>query len=455
MVFVDVDRDGVNAFIDWPKFDFANWRTTTAANFSPDYNGNAIFLKQHIPAWLISDARLNWENPFAFYDFDNDGCTEMAIRLLDVAKHPKPEVPGGSSYSGSDNEAFNTFDLDNDSQKGNEFDYDLTLRFFSNNENGGEKLNYPQFRDPHPKMKAPQWVLDANLFRFDNWRRIDEFCYVTHDKCFDEMYRPKWGGCWLAFDEDDDDHRWERVELYYPTNDPYSTKRWRSGVKREEASLGGHPQADNLGDRGEWDADNSGRGKLYVGKWDGKLHLFGAESGAWTVDYDRKYWGAGPVVTGDSSKDNATKVEELVQYKDTNNDGYFDQITFDYDGDRTIDLSVNLDDGKSALHDPAQLKWRGLHELYVKISNQSFEDALKLYRAAWKKNLTDKEIDDLALASSTGEKYDHGYWLKEKLFRIVDRRLSGDKSKQDRLRKCYFSGDYAGVVKVIDELEEN
>jgi len=31
------------------------------------------------------------------------------------------------------------------------------------------------------------------------------------------------------------------------------------------ARLGGHPQADSLGDRGEFDEDNSGGGKLYVG----------------------------------------------------------------------------------------------------------------------------------------------------------------------------------------------
>jgi hypothetical protein len=461
MVFVDIDHDGVNAYVDWDKFDFANWRTTGAGNFSPDYNGNAIFLKQHLPPWLLSDARFNWENPFAFYDFDGDGCTEMAIRLLDVARHPNPEVAGGSSYSGTDNEAFNTFDLDNDSQKGNEFDYDMTLRFFSNSENHGQTLDYSQFHDRHPKMKAPAWVLDAGLFRFDNWRRIEEFCYVTHERCFDELYKPKWGSCWLVFDEDDDDHRWERVELYYPTKDPYSVKRWRSGVKRDEAGLGGHPQADSLGDRGEWDNDNSGQGQLYIGRWDQKIHLYGAESGAWTVDYGGKYWGAGPVVTGGSSAENAPKVQEIVQYADTDNNGFFDHITFDYDGDRTVDLAIDLLSYKTAdnphpdvadLHNPAKLKWPGLHELYGQISARSFDDALKLYRALWKKNLTDKELDDLALASSTAEKYDHGYWLKEKIFRIADSRLSADTARRDQLRKAYFLGDIDAMVRCIDEL---
>jgi len=96
-----------------------------------------------------------------------------------------------------------------------------------------------------------------------------------------------------VFDEDDDDHRWERVEMYYPMHgfggpkeiDLYSTKRWlRSNYAGEDMvapserpGISGHPQADSLGDRGEFDEDNSGGGKLYVGVFDRKLHLAGAE----------------------------------------------------------------------------------------------------------------------------------------------------------------------------------
>jgi len=287
---------------------------------------------------------------------------------------------------------------------------------------------------------------------------------VTHDHCFDEMYKVKWGSCWFVFDEDDDDHRWERVELYYPGGDVHSTHRWRKEADRTKHAISGHPQADILGDRGEWDEDNSGRGKLYVGRWDQKLHLFGAERGAWLVDYGGKYWGAGPVVVGGSSKEDAPKVEEVVQYKDTDGNGFFDLITFDYDGDRSVDLTISLLDLKSdsnphpdvvELFNPADLKWQGLHELYGKISAQSFDDALKLYRAAWKKNLTDKELDDLAIAASTAEKYDHGYWLKEKIFRKVDARLAdaSDKSKRDALWRAYFLGDVPAVVRIIEDLQ--
>ena len=44
-----------------------------------------------------------------------------------------------------------------------------------------------------------------------------------------------------------------------------------------------------------------------------------------------------------------------------------------------------------------------------------------VYRAAWRRGLTTPEIDKLASASAIGERYDHGYWLKEKIFREIRR----------------------------------
>jgi len=107
------------------------------------------------------------------------------------------------------------------------------------------------------------------------------------------------------------------------------------------------------------------------------------------------------------------------------------------------------------LYNPAELKYQGLHDLFCKMSKLDFQEGLKVYRAAWKKGITTKEIDDLAFASSIGEQYDHGYWLKEKIFRIVDQQLSkaGDKSKRDALRRAYFTHDLDGAIAVIDSLD--
>ena len=466
MVFLDTDHDGVLGYIDWNTFEFnrANWRVppTTfpwrpqpAPDFSPDYNGNSIFLKQHLPAWVSSDPRYNWENPFAFYDFDDDGCTEMSVRLLDTTHKDGDK----ETYSGFSSDAYCSMDLPNESTRNNEMAYDFTIRFFSAADGSkGDRIDYHNYHNKHPGLKAPRWVLDGHYFRYDNWRRIDEFLHVPHEKCFDEMWHTTWGSCWMTFDEDGDNHRWEREELYYPTDDVYSTARWN---KDHKGGLDGHPQSDSLGDRGEWDEDNSGKGQLYIGAWDQKLHLFGAEKGAWTVDEHAQYWGSSPVV-GTSSPLVAPKVGEVVQYRDTDNNGYFDEITYDYDGDRKVDLKINLLDYATKenphpdvqpLYNPGKLKWQGMHELYNKMAFDSYEEALALYRAIWKKGLNTTEMDDLCYAASQGERYDHGYWLKEKIFRALDQRLASDKATQSELRRCYFTHDLAGVTKIIDALD--
>ena len=71
------------------------------------------------------------------------------------------------------------------------------------------------------------------------------------------------------------------------------------------------------------------------------------------------------------------------------------------------------------LIDTHKERWQGLNALFGKIANQSFQEALMVYRAAWRRGLTTPEIDKLAFASAIGERYDHGYWLKEKIFREI------------------------------------
>ena len=299
MLFLDVEKDGVLGWQDWRKFDFgeSNWAHDEPANWKPDYHGDGLFLKIHRPPQALPDPRLNWENPFAFYDTDGDGLTEMAMRWLDPMT---PVDKGLSPLSGVLNEAFLTFDLDNDSGKGNEIDYDMTLRG-----TGGPGVPYRSMAQSYPALRGnPKF---DRCFQWGNWRQVDQLFFMPHDKSYDAFFGAGWKTTYFVYDEDDDDHRWERVEMYYPMHgfggpeeiDPWTTKRWRNGNyaqlemadEGQKPGLGGHPQADSLGDRGEFDRDNSGGGQLYVGVFDRKLHLAGAEWGAWTVDRRAEFHG--------------------------------------------------------------------------------------------------------------------------------------------------------------------
>ena len=401
-----------------------------------------------------------------FFDFDKDGASEMAIRWLDPVPPLDKDV---TNLSGVLNEAFATFDVDNDSTKGNETDYDMSLRGA-----GGPGIPYRQFVHKYPALKGnPKF---DQCFQWNNWRQIDELMYMPHEKSFDSFFIARWGSMYFVFDEDDDDHRWERVEMYYPMHgfggpkeiDLYSTKKWRRSNYAELAMVGpnerpgisGHPQADSLGDRGEFDEDNSGGGKLYVGVFDRKLHLAGAEWGAWTVDKNGEFHGGNKTP---SPRPIAPRVEEVVKYTDTDNNGFLDVVEYDYDGDRTIDFRVSLLDYRSAsnphpdvvpLFDIHKEGWKGLNEFFTQISNQSFQEALTVYRAAWRRGLTTPEIDKLAFASAIGERYDHGYWLKEKIFREIRARLRETKQNhlENELIRLYYTGQFDAYARLISQV---
>ena len=477
MVFIDVEKDGVLGWLDWTKFDFGNdnWGYTGTSDWLPDYNGNSIFLKVHRPPQSLPDPRLNWENPFAFFDYDGDGVSEMAMRWLD----PVPALDKDQTrLSGVLGEAFVTFDLDNDSTKGNETDYDMSLRGV-----GGPGIPYKTMVHKYPALKGnPRF---NECFQWNNWRQIDELMYMPHEKSYDAFFTAGWKTLYFVFDEDDDDHRWERVEMYYPMHgfggpkdiDLYSTKRWRRSNYAEQAmvaegekpGLDGHPQSDSLGDRGEFDEDNSGGGNLYVGVFDRKLHLAGAEWGAWTVDKNGEFHGG---VKTPSPKPLAQRVEEVVKYTDTDNNGFLDTVEYDYDGDRTIDFKFSLLDFKTssqphpdvvALIDTHKEGWKGLNALFTSVANQSFQEALSVYQAAWRRGLTTPEMDKLANAGAIGERYDHGYWLKEKVFRQIRGRLQQVKQTEPRkavaldklekdLARLYYTGQFAEYAKRIAEV---
>jgi hypothetical protein len=482
MLFLDVEQDGVLGWQDWATFNFgdSNWDYTGTTDWLPDYNGDAIFLKIHRPPQALPDPRLNWENPFAFYDVDKDGLTEMGMRWLD------PQMPvkdGLAPLAGVLNEAFVTFDLDNDSSKGNEIDYDMAMRGA-----GGPGVPYTSMTQKYPALKGNR-KFDA-CFQWGNWRQIDELAFMPHEKSYDAFFTAGWTTTYFVFDEDDDDHRWERVEINYPIHgfggpeemDPWSTWKWQNekgnyarlhpAPEGAKPGLGGHPQADSLGDRGEFDRDNSGKGRLYVGVFDRKLHLAGAEWGAWAVDAKGEYHGGWKTP---SPRPLAPKVEEVVRYTDTDGNGFLDTVEFDYDGDRAIDLKVSLLDYRTAggpapdvvpVLDTRALGWKGLHEQFTAAANQSWQEALDVYRAAWRRGLTTPEMDKLANAGSVAERYHHAYWLKERALRLMRARIGEvrasaparaaalDALDKDLVR-LYYTGQFPAYVKRIADVPGN
>ena len=77
-----------------------------------------------------------------------------------------------------------------------------------------------------------------------------------------------------------------------------------------------------------------------------------------------------------------------------------------------------------------------------------------VYRAAWRRGLTTPEIDKLASAGAIGERYDHGYWLKEKIFREICARLRDNHQEQleKDLTRLYYTGQFAAYARLISQV---
>ena len=455
MLFLDVEKDGVLGWQDWRKFDFgeSNWAHDEPANWKPDYHGDALFLKIHRPPQALPDPRLNWENPFAFYDTDGDGLTEMAMRWLDPMT---PVDKGLSPLSGVLNEAFLTFDLDNDSGKGNEIDYDMSLRGI-----GGPGVPYRSMGQSYPALRGnPKF---DRCFQWGNWRQVDQLFFMPHDKSYDAFFGAGWKTIVLRL------RRGRRRPPLGARRDvlPHARLRRPRGRRHLEHEALAQRQLRAAGDGGrgaEAGPQRAPPGRLAgrprrvrprqlgrraalrrrlrpqdpprrrgVGGVDGGPH--GEFHGGWKAPGNRP---------------SAPKVEEVVRYDDKDGNGFLDTVAYDYDGDRTFDLTVSLLDYATpadphpdvvALVDTHREGWAGLHATFDRVARSSWLEALDVYNAAWRRGLTTPEIDALSVPSSLGERHANAYWLKEGVFRLDPeahrpraRRLSGPGRGADRPR---------------------
>ena len=374
MWVVDTDKDDVFNYIDWNTFTLRCWIHNGLSDFYEDYNGKSTFMKIHSTTERVNDVRMNWENPFLFYDPDNDGLTEMAIRFCDSPKIVKENGQANSVLSGDIDWVSVSMDTDNDNAPGNEFDFDMTIHFT------GPGFNYENQKHINKNLRG---LPEADTFFLDaRWRKLPELLYPDHDAAWDLTFKEgKWDKVWFTYDEDDDCNRWERVELYQP-RDPFK-------VGKNQGGIDNNGQADPAGDRGEWDEDNSGHGQLYVSPIDGKIHLYGAEWGCWRIDQNARYYqGMGGIYDGYGPKRIETEptVFPTVKYTDTDNNGFFDLMEFDLDGDKVFEQRLSMKelglDDRCQVINTASMKYEDFVDLESKVSDTMWKNAEKAVEVA-------------------------------------------------------------------------
>lgn len=447
MIVVDCDCDGVFNYVDWTDYRLKCWEHSGVARFLEDYLGQSLFLKMHTSTANIRDVRFNWENPFLFYDPDGDGLCEKAIRLCDSPRiYPAQEegftLPEDGrlladatrrvEFKESIDWASIAQDLDNDSAPGNEFDFDMTIHF----QGGGF-----EYRDQVHSFPSLRGLPAADhLFYDPRWRQITELVYPDHEAAWDLIFhRGRWGKCWFVFDEDDDCNRWERVELYEP-RDPF-----KIGVR--EGGLDHHPQSDCSGDRGEWDSDNSGGGKLYIGRFDGRIHLYGAEWGCWRIDQDAQFY------QGWSRSREQPSVFATVKYTDTDGNGFLDLLEYDLDGDQAFERVVSLPalglDDRCDVIETASLDYDEFRRIYRDVAETLWTRGQVAVAAAEESGLDMGHYSFLMTPGSLRERYHFGYWLAHyvhnDLAELAVRR--GDPEWAWEIDRARFGGDWLAAAR--------
>jgi len=446
---IDEDHDQIFNYIDWSNFKFEGWEHAGRCHFFEDYMGQGTMLKAHTSTFNIRDLRYNWENPFLFYDQDKDGLTEVTIRLTDSPEMDNTAKPlptegiitdemRSFNFDGIISTAYLSFDLDNDNGPLNEFDFDLSLRF------SGKGFDYS---DQVHTFYSMVGLSGSEKYFFDpRWREMTELIYAGHESAYDLIFqRGQWENCWFTYDEDDDCQRWERVEFYRP-QDPF-----KSGVYN--GGLDNHAQADVSGDRGEWDLDFSGKGQLYIGPFDGRIHLFGAEWGCWRIDQNASFFQGwqgwrGPNI---QPEDNVTIEPEIfptIKYTDENNNGFIDHLHYDLDGDKEFEKIVSLEDigipDSAPLINTGNMEYADLKKLYSEMAEDQWENAMKAVKVANGEGLNTAWYTCLMHPRCLRDKYHFGYWLNYYIYRDLKQmgKLKKDEKFLKKLDKVYYGRDW-------------
>ena len=440
MIMRDLDKDNIFNYINWNDFSLRCWDKNGVCDFYEDYSGQTMFMKIHTSTYDIKDLRLNWENPFLFYDEDGDGLTEMAIRFVDSPKIKDRSKPSNSyvnrQLEGRIDWVSMAVDLDNDNGPGNEFDFDFTIGF------QGKGFDYT---DQVHKVNNLRGMPEADKFFMDpRYRQLTEFLYPDHKSAKEMIFkRGEWSRVNFVYDEDDDCGRWERVEFYDPL-DPFKIG-WKNG------GIDNNKQSDAAGDRGEWDMDNSGKGKLYVGKFDGRLHLYGAEWGCWRIDQNANYYqGWDRMWMG---MDRQPGKFGTVKYTDKDDNGFFDYIEYDLDGDKKFEMTIDLKalglDERCELIDISIFKYKDYTSMMKKMSKSMWKNAMTAVQVAHKYNVQTLWYAKLMQALSVRQQYNNGYWLQFYIYKDLEHTFmqKGDQEKLKQLTVAYYSGNWKSMLK--------
>ena len=246
-----------------------------------DFNGDEMFVYAFFYNYEQDRFFPGFENPFAFYDLDNDSCSEEVVRF------------GGEDLSA--NTLRYSMDIDNDSHGENRHDYDFSISAIGPVGYPAEKCMTLSLRgrETGPVLR---WELVRQVAKSGNWAQAH-----------------------LTWDENDNN-----IE---PVEGRQHHERWEGVInyRNEYFPQVGGPSGGPYNKRNEVDTDGCTL-QFYYSPVDHRLHLFGAEVGWIHVDYDY---------------DN--RADMLICMEDADKNGFFDTWSFDVNADSIFERTYTSD----------------------------------------------------------------------------------------------------------------
>ena len=253
------------------------WRT--------HFSGDELFYQFRLTAddteWLNV-----FEDPFAFYDFDGDGCSEQVVRIC-----AKGDAVENLRYS---------IDADDDARGERTHDYDFSVT----------ALPPEEGLSPAPALTETYTIRGIETHPVLRWDATPEFARNA-----------KWGKAMFIWDEinsnTDED----------PDRDPH--ERWE-GLLNHASKHGDFPQVggppcSEFNKRVEVAENPVSPLSLYYSEEDRRFHLLGAQYGYLDVDYN---------LDG--------QIDAAYTWEDTDADGVFDARKADVDADGAVDFEQIL-----------------------------------------------------------------------------------------------------------------
>ena len=431
---IDYDEDGNFQPIDWRGLATQGAQRGGIPEVFADYSGDITFTQARVATYNLKDLAYNWENPYHGYDPDQDGLTEYSIRFeeRDLMEDTEQDLPPqrhtsdykpNFAFAGQVNHATISFDADNENDPERAFDFDFSIDL------RGPGFQYGA-KEAH-RFKSMRGLPGTDSLFYDpRFRQIDQLYFARRKKAQRMMFQDAvWEQATFVFDEDNDCRHWDGVPIPPPS---------RPLASRSEVY-------DLNGDRAEWDLDCSGKGQLYLSPLDGRLHLFGAESGIWQINQNSQSLHHRPWQSGLEEQDMVSFL-----YQDTDSNGFVDEIRIDLDGDQQYDeilsaRALGINDA-AELIDPSRWTYLEVYALFKAMASHQWEQAQLALQTAQAYGLNPQWYAAYTTPKSLQQKYAYGFWLCFYIYHDLDHLMRNDLDRQNDLyqvRRAYLSSDWS------------